>query len=61
MNWFWFWVLVVSHALVLVGGLAVGSRHSKRLKALRNEAEEFSAKCKAEAAEWKAKFESLKS
>ena len=54
------WALIISHALILALGIGIGRKHSKKLTALLDEAEEYAAKCRAEAEEWKAKFKALK-
>lgn len=54
------WLLIPSHLLFALAGALVYRKHGKKAEALRKEAEEFAAKCKAEAAEWKAKFEAIK-
>ena len=60
MNWFWFWLLVVSHLLCIIGGALIYRNNAKKAEALREEAEEFAAKCAAEAEELKAKLKALK-
>ena len=56
MTWLW----LISCGLLFVAGLLVGRKHAAELTALRDEAEEYAAKCRAEAEEWKAKFKALK-
>lgn len=54
------WALIISHLAFLALGVGIGRKHSKELTALRDEAEDYAAKCRAEAEEWRSKFEAIK-